>query len=95
MAVYVDTMRARLGRMRMCHMTADTHEELEQLARAIGAQPGWLQHAGTPKEHYDLPLSRKARALKLGALLITQRQTVRLIQQKRALLSQPSSPPCA
>ncbi len=36
MTVYVDDMEAEFGNMIMCHMIADTHDELIAMADAIG-----------------------------------------------------------
>jgi hypothetical protein len=70
MAVYVDDVRFRYGRMIMCHMWADTLDELHAMADAIGVDRRWFQQP--PKaswEHYDVCLQRKQRALDLGAVL--------------------------
>lgn len=67
MTVYVDSMRARFGRMVMCHMVADTSEELHAMAQRIGLQRRLCQHEGTYKEHYDIALSKRKLALAAGA----------------------------
>lgn len=75
MPVYVDDMRAQFGRMIMCHMIADTTEELDAMARNIGVQLKWRQYSGEPKEHFDISLAMRAKAVTFGAREITWRQT--------------------
>jgi hypothetical protein len=68
--VYVDDVRHRYGRMIMCHMWADTLDELHAMADAIGIERRWSQCP--PKaswEHYDVSLGKKAEALARGAVL--------------------------
>jgi NRPS condensation-like uncharacterized protein len=74
MSVYVDDMRAPLGRMVMCHMIADSTDELLAMADRIGVQRRWLQHAGTPKEHFDIALSKRALAVAAGAIEVTRQE---------------------
>lgn len=62
MTVYVDDMRANFGRMIMCHMFADTEEELHAMAASIGIERRWYQG-----NHYDIALSKRALALANGA----------------------------
>jgi hypothetical protein len=71
MAVYVDNMRATFGRMKMCHMIADSSEELLEMADKIGVQRKWLQDAGTYREHFDIALSKRKLAVEAGAIEIT------------------------
>ena len=47
MTVYVDNMQASYGRMKMCHMVADSTDELLAMADRIGVARKWLQKAGT------------------------------------------------
>ena len=75
MAVYVDDMRAKFGRMVMCHMIADTDEELHAMAARIGVDRRWWQSpAKTSGSHYDIALSKRALAVEFGAVEITWKQ---------------------
>lgn len=84
MAVYVDDMQAAFGRMKMCHMIADTTEELLVMADRIGVARKWLQKRGTYHEHFDIALSKRALAVKAGAIEITRRKLFEIIQTRRA-----------
>jgi hypothetical protein len=78
MAVYVDDVRHAFGRMVMCHMWADTLDELLAMADRIGVQRKWIQGHPTlslPKArgaslvHFDISLGMKVRAIEAGAVL--------------------------
>lgn len=69
MSVYVDSMKARFGRLTMSHMIADTDEELRSMASTIGVQQKW--HQG---DHFDICQSKRALAVRSGAIEITLRQ---------------------
>lgn len=83
MAVYVDSMRAKYGRMIMCHMVADTDAELHAMASRLGVARRWHQKAGTPHSHYGICLSKRAAAVKAGAIEIDRARLVEIIQRKR------------
>jgi hypothetical protein len=81
MAVYVDDVRHAFGNMIMCHMWADTLPELMAMADRIGVARKWIQgHAelsiGKAKSaswvHFDIALSKKAMAIRAGAVLTDQ-----------------------
>ena len=70
MAVYVDDVRNPYGRMIMCHMWADSLDELLTMADGIGVARKWLQKP--PKAswvHFDISLGMKAKAIAAGATL--------------------------
>jgi hypothetical protein len=87
MTVYVDDMnRTALGRYRgiqMCHMIADSTEELLAMVDRIGVQRRWIQHAGTDREHFDIAQTKRALAVRAGAQEITMRELGRIIRAKR------------
>jgi hypothetical protein len=70
MTVYVDDVRHKFRHMTMCHMWADTLDELLAMARRIGVQRKWLQQP--PKAswvHFDVSIGKKNLARKYGAVL--------------------------
>lgn len=91
MTVYVDDMHTtpmgQFGRMKMCHMLADTTAELLAMADRIGVQRKWLQLAGTPKEHFDIAMSKRALAVAAGAVEITMSDTGCIVRAKREALA--------
>jgi len=84
MAVYVDNMRAKFGRMVMCHMLADSREELDAMADRIGVARRWIQYPGTIKEHYDIALSARAKAVAAGAVEIDIRDAGKMMRERRS-----------
>jgi hypothetical protein len=74
MSVYVDDMQAPYRGMKMCHMAADSTEELLAMADKVGVQRKWIQYPGTAKEHFDICLSKRAIAVQNGAQELTMLQ---------------------
>lgn len=87
MTVFVDDMHrspmGQMGRMKMCHMIADTTEELLAMADHIGVRRKWLQKSGTPQEHFDISSSKRAIAVQAGAVEITMRELARKTRNKK------------
>ncbi len=88
MAVYVDKPAYPYGRMLMCHMLADTLEELHAMADKIGVARRWYQ--GPPKTttpHYDICKSKRALAVQYGAVEVDRRAMVEI---RRRLIGLPA-----
>jgi hypothetical protein len=84
MTVYVDDMRAAYGRLIMCHMLADSDDELHTMADRIGVARRWWQSpARTSGSHYDIALSKRALAVAAGAVEITWRQASFMNMQRK------------
>ncbi len=78
MTVYVDDVRHKFGNMVMCHLWADTDDELLAMVDKIGVQRKWIQghktlsfgkHREASWVHFDISLSKKALAIAAGAIL--------------------------
>lgn len=69
MSVYVDAPIHRFRAMIMCHMIADTPDELHAMADQIGVARRWYQEP--PKAsfwHYDIAKSKRELAIAAGAI---------------------------
>lgn len=88
MPVYVDNYYVltgrNFGRMKMCHMIADTTDELLTMVDAIGVKRKWIQHPGTCNEHFDICLSKRVTAVALGANEIGWRDYAKEIERRCA-----------
>lgn len=69
MAVYVDNMKRKYRRMIMCHMIADSEEEMHDMAAKIGVARKWYQG-----DHYDICLDKKKKAIENGAILVSMKE---------------------
>ena len=83
MGVYVDDMQAKFGRMIMCHMVADSTEELLEMVDKIGIDRKWIQQPGTVHEHFDIAKTKRALAIEHGAKPVSQRQLSLILKDRR------------
>lgn len=79
MAVYVDAPRHRVGRMVMCHMLADSMEELLAIAYRIGVARKWFQRDCHPR--FDICKALRVKAVAAGAIEVDRRQLVDVMKR--------------
>jgi hypothetical protein len=85
MAVYVDQARNRFGRMVLCHMVADTIEELHAMADKIGLRRAWFQPRSHP--HYDVSRQKRLLAIRFGAIEVDRKGLIEVLQTNRRKLT--------
>ena len=83
MTVYVDEPRNKFGRMVMCHMIADTLDELHIMAAKIGMHREWFQN-NADHPHYDVSKSKRVLAVRYGAVEVDNRQLIMIIRKQRS-----------
>jgi hypothetical protein len=81
MSVYVDRAKHKYRRMLMCHMLADTNEELFAMADLIGIHHKWFQPLSHP--HFDICQSKRKLAVLNGAIEVDNRQLVAVMNRYR------------
>jgi Protein of unknown function (DUF4031) len=87
MAVYVDEPIWESRGRRWCHLTADSADELHELAARMGLLRQWFQSKpGRPwHDHYDLPEEARAQAIACGAHPLTTTEMGRRQARRRAM----------
>lgn len=80
MSVYVDGARNSYGRMVMCHMLADTPDELFAMADKIGVDRRHFQRRASAP-HFDICKSKRAIAVKHGAIEVDRRWLHRVMRK--------------
>lgn len=67
----------------MCHMLADSLEELHEMADRIGMRRAWFQDKPGGIPHYDLMTVKRAMAVECGAIEVDRRRTAEIIRMWR------------
>lgn len=87
MSVYVDECIWPFGRMMMCHMLADTEQELLAMADKIGVARKWIQRKSCRPTHFDICKSKRVQAVSNGAIECNRKEIVAIMN--RILAKQP------
>lgn len=78
MAIYVDDAKIPYKRYKMCHLAADTDAELMEFAERLGLRPEWKH-----KDHFDVCITKRQKAIDLGAIEITQHELAVMVIKGR------------
>lgn len=78
MSVYVGPSIYPFGRMIMCHMVADSLEELHDMADKLGIARYHFQK-GNGKPHYDICKSKRILAIEYGAKSVDERTIIKVL----------------
>lgn len=81
--VYVDHIGAPFACAVMCHMIADSPEELLAMAERIGVARSAIAFAGSYREHCQIALADRVLAVRAGAREITSIQLAQLLRARR------------
>ena len=79
MSVYVGKNEFPFRRMKMCHMIADTNNELMEMAEKLRLKPEWLQLNSFP--HFDICKSKRSEAIRNGAIEASNRMLVDVMKR--------------
>lgn len=98
MTVYVDDVAHQFGRMRMCHLWADTLDELLAMVDRIGVDRKWIQghpelsfgkHREASWVHFDIAMSKKRLAIEAGAVMTDRYGPLEFLARQRIAAGDP------
>ena len=67
----------------MCHMIADTQEELLGMVDKLGLKRNWIEDKGTYREHFNICQEKKQLAIRMGAKSINMRELFSITEAKK------------
>jgi hypothetical protein len=77
MPIYVDNVKIPYRGMLMSHMTADTLDEIHEMADRLDIFRKYFQYPPKTRfPHYDIPVDRRDMALALGAHAVDRRSSL-------------------
>ncbi len=62
-------------------MVADSLDELHGMADAIALPRRYFQNQNDRRPHYDIAMSKRGLAIKLGALPVDERKIIRVLNE--------------
>ena len=80
--VYVDQSIYPFGRMMMCHMLCEDLDNLHLMADMIGVDRRHFQKSRKGLPHYDVCKSKRAHALKLGAIELNSHRETKTVMDR-------------
>jgi hypothetical protein len=83
MSVYVDNLMKPYKREKVCHMIADTEEELISMILNIGGKMENQLDAGTADSRFDVNEQQRELALENGAIEISKSQLAKICRERR------------
>ena len=81
--IYIDKAFIPYRGMKMCHMLADSSNELLSFSEQIGLKKTWLQYKNTYKEHFDISEPYRKIAIEKGAIVVERRQIALILKTKK------------
>lgn len=87
MAVYIDdfykTDGSHFRRMKISHLIADSREELFAITDKLKLKRKYLQKENTSHEHFDVCMSKRKEAIKLGAIEVSYRRLGAMVMNRK------------
>lgn len=92
MSTYVDASVWPYRGMLMCHLLGDTEDELHAMAAAVGVARRHFQNKPGGMPHYDICKSKRAKAVKLGAVECDRWQIANVMRRLKGQALLPNVP---
>ena len=87
MSVYIDTLMNPYKGKKVCHMIADTEDELISMILTVGGKMENQLDAGTADSRFDVNERQRELALENGAIEISKSHLAKICKERKTALS--------